>query len=80
MQSKAQLLQARLKDIGYAQPSNFTGYCRQYLGADYFDQLTESESESDDEDSSLGDEDEGSDSTGRSGTESDSQATAVDEY
>ncbi|PIL24707.1 hypothetical protein GSI_12593 [Ganoderma sinense ZZ0214-1] len=93
VQSKAQILQARLKDIGYAQPSNFTKYCRQYLGDDYFDQLPESESESENEEDSfsdnpsqpdLSDDDEGLDSpaahSASSVGESDSEATAVEGY
>ncbi|KAI0691207.1 hypothetical protein C8T65DRAFT_745539 [Cerioporus squamosus] len=34
-------IQERLDQVAYASPSNFTHYCRQYLGADYFDNLSE---------------------------------------
>ncbi|KAI0681930.1 hypothetical protein C8T65DRAFT_703797 [Cerioporus squamosus] len=39
------LMDARLYDIAYDIPSNFTRYCRRYLGEDYFDKLPESDSE-----------------------------------
>ncbi|PIL27817.1 hypothetical protein GSI_10971 [Ganoderma sinense ZZ0214-1] len=83
-QSKAQQIEESLDDIGYANPSNFTRYCRQYLGEDYFDRLPDSGSEdsgsddtrSDDEHSHphWSDEEEGSTSNG----DEDSDATAVE--
>ncbi|RDX40365.1 hypothetical protein OH76DRAFT_1423747 [Lentinus brumalis] len=39
------LVHARLYDIAYDIPSKFTRYCRQYLGQDYFDNLSESYTE-----------------------------------
>lgn len=94
VQAKAKLLKARLDDVGYAQPSNFTKYCRQYLGENYFDELTDSGgSESDSEDGRSDDNysqpgwgygAEGSGfEAGGSGSEaggSGSEATAVDGY
>ncbi len=42
------LINTRIFEIGFDTPSNFTKYCRQYLGQDYFDNLMDSEdSESD---------------------------------
>ena len=38
-------IQARLSDIAFATPSRFTHYCRQYLGENYFDTLSDSEEE-----------------------------------
>ncbi|KAI1785306.1 hypothetical protein LXA43DRAFT_1066016 [Ganoderma leucocontextum] len=88
VQSKAQLLQSRLDDIGYARPSNFTRYCRQYLGEDYFDQLTDSEeSDADNEDTpsddntsqpDWSDEAEGSSGSDYEAGGSGSEATVVD--
>ncbi|PIL33821.1 hypothetical protein GSI_04446 [Ganoderma sinense ZZ0214-1] len=94
LQTKAKMLQARLDDVAYAQPSNFTKYCRQYLGEDYFDQLTDSGgSESDSEEDRIHDNsslpawDDGNGGSGSeaegSGSEagrSGSEATAVDVY
>ena len=84
--SKAQLLKARLDDIGYARPSNFTRHCRQYLGDDYFDQLTDSEeSEDDHEGTASGDSNshldwgEGMEGSG-SEVGSCSEATAIDGF
>ncbi len=46
--AKHELLQNRLDLVAYAEPSNFTRYCRQYLGQNYFDNLDPSvHSESD---------------------------------
>ncbi len=44
--AKRQLIDNRVYDIAYDSPSNFTKYCREYLGDDYFDDLRE---DSDDE-------------------------------
>lgn len=42
---KRMLVHRRLIEVGYAEPSNFTKFCRQYLGEDYFDNLVDSESD-----------------------------------
>ena len=44
------MLQRRLDLVAHASPSNFTRYCRQYLGEDYFDSLQDSDDESEVED------------------------------
>lgn len=43
-QKRASLVvEQRLSDVAYANPSKFTAYCRRYLGGSYFDELSESE-------------------------------------
>lgn len=39
------LIHTRLSEVAYDLPSNFTKYCRQYLGDNYFDTLPEEEDE-----------------------------------
>ncbi|KAI0700643.1 hypothetical protein C8T65DRAFT_709616 [Cerioporus squamosus] len=40
---RANLISTRVHEIAFNTPSNFTKYCRQYLGQDYFDNLVDSE-------------------------------------
>ncbi|RDX39743.1 hypothetical protein OH76DRAFT_1413381 [Lentinus brumalis] len=39
----------RIWEIAYEEPSNFTKYCREYLGQDYFDNLEDDTEGSDDD-------------------------------
>ncbi|RPD52076.1 hypothetical protein L226DRAFT_527746 [Lentinus tigrinus ALCF2SS1-7] len=48
---KQALIRARVDEIAHSEPSNFTKYCRQYLGEGYFDTLVDM----DEEDASDGD-------------------------
>ncbi|KAI0690824.1 hypothetical protein C8T65DRAFT_745667 [Cerioporus squamosus] len=41
--TKEMLIHSRLAEVAYDLPSNFTKYCRQYLGEDYFDKLPDDE-------------------------------------
>lgn len=41
--TKYHLVHNRIYDIAYAEPSNFTNYCREYLGQEYFDALGDSD-------------------------------------
>ena len=46
------ILQDRIEDIAFSNPSNFTTYCRQYLGDNYFDNLEDADEDGADADSS----------------------------
>ena len=41
------LLESRLYSLAYAEPSNFTKHCRQYLGETYFETLEDAEDSED---------------------------------
>ncbi len=43
---RRKLIDDRIWDIAYEDPSNFTMYCREYLGQDYFDELEDSDDDS----------------------------------
>ncbi|RDX40500.1 hypothetical protein OH76DRAFT_1490236 [Lentinus brumalis] len=43
--AREMLVQTRLSEIAYDLPSNFTKYCRQYLGEGYFDTLPDEDSD-----------------------------------
>lgn len=49
------VVEQRLSDVAYANPSKFTTYCRRYLGASYFDEIPESEYDEEEPSQSLED-------------------------
>ncbi len=57
--TRRQLIDNRIWDIAYENPSNFTRYCREYLGQDYFDELQDSDDDSVDADEMISSEAEG---------------------
>ncbi|PIL29464.1 hypothetical protein GSI_08406 [Ganoderma sinense ZZ0214-1] len=50
VQLKIRILQDRIENIAFSNPSNFISYCRQYLGDAYFDSFAGSDGDSADED------------------------------
>ncbi|PIL23149.1 hypothetical protein GSI_14458 [Ganoderma sinense ZZ0214-1] len=50
VQLKIRILQDRIEEIAFGNPSNFISYCRQYLGDAYFDSFVDSDGDSADED------------------------------
>ena len=44
-QERDRIIEERLSLIGHTLPPNFTQYCREYLGQDYFDNLPDSDEE-----------------------------------